>query len=365
MNEILLTITQALQLVALAPSIFVIAFLLFSSRRNGDNVVPILYFLTLSCSFILPLLPIFGAAGNQLAQGALMVGESLTVAFSFLLIIQFLRGSIPPLLYWMILAIPLVGGSPFIYISMLTDEVCLSATNSCLMTGDLFVLYKIISSALIFLLLVFQFARSTARIAVDDVDRAHKYWLIIALIVLSLFILLVDLLVLSEQVAPADAQFIVTVIRIGFIYLVLTSIFRLFYDLFDIRLLESSNDKQRAVRDPEQDKKLVKDIRELMEGRHLYREMGLTREGLAKKLNITEHTVSRIVNTYFGKNFNEMVNDYRIREAKDRLLQEDTQITVIAFEVGFSSIASFNRVFKELAGSSPTAFRAFHANSVR
>jgi AraC-like DNA-binding protein len=47
-----------------------------------------------------------------------------------------------------------------------------------------------------------------------------------------------------------------------------------------------------------------------------------------------------------------------VEEAKQRLSDEETAVTVIAFEVGFSSIASFNRVFKGLTGMSPSAYRS-------
>ncbi len=33
-------------------------------------------------------------------------------------------------------------------------------------------------------------------------------------------------------------------------------------------------------------------------------------------------------------------------------------VTQIAFDVGFNSLASFNRVFKETTGQSPTEYRA-------
>lgn len=362
MNEILLTITQALQLVALAPSIFVIAFLICASHRNADNIVPILYFLALGCTFVTPLLPIFAEIGESASlQGALMLGESLVPALSFLLIIQFLRGQIPPPLFWLILLIPLVGGMPFIYLALQGNEVCLDNVR-CVAADDLQTLYDVFGSALIFLLLIVQFVRSTGRIAVDDADRAHKYWLIIALIVLNLCVMLIDLLRLSETIQSTDAILGVTILRIGFLYLALTSIFRLFYDIFEVHVTEPANVKN-AIKTAEHDKRIVEQLRDLLENQHIYREMGLSREGLAKQLGISEHRASHIVNTYFHKNFNELINEYRIREAKHRLLTEETQITVIAYDVGFNSIASFNRVFKEITGTSPSAFRSFHANN--
>jgi AraC-like DNA-binding protein len=359
MSEMLLTITQALQLVALAPSIFVIAFLVCTSKRDGDNFVPIFYFLALGASFLIPLLSIFGEVDEmRVYLGWLMFAANLSPAFSFLLIVQFLHGARPPLLYWLVLTIPIFGGTPFIYASIQASEVCLDNTY-CVVTDDLRMLYNVVSAALIFLLLMVYIARSLSRIAIDDIDRKHKYWLVVSLVLLNLILLLVDLFTLADNLSKSDALLISTVIRIGFIYLVLTSIFRIFYDLFDIQMPEMMGQKQ-PLRDTEMDKKSAEKITELLSAKKLYREMELSRDMLAKELGLSEHQVSRIINSHFHKNFNELVNQYRVDEAKERLKREDTQITVIAFDVGFNSIASFNRVFKEMAGSSPSAYREFH-----
>lgn len=353
MNEILLTITQALQLVAIAPCLFVIIFLIVTGRRTGENIIPAFYFASLCCSFILPLLDLFGDIGqNPWLKGGMLFGENLTVPFSFLLISQFLHGRIPPLSYWLILALPLIGGSPFVVVMLSANEVCLDII-SCFPTTSLHTLYSVFSTALILLLLTYQLSTSAARIAIDETDRKHKYWLIISIVALNLVLATLDLMVVAGKLRAADVLIASTVIRITFIYLVLTSIFAVFYELFEIENEPSQNN----ARTQEQDRTLVEKISVLLEKEHLYREMGLSRTVLADKLGISEHQTSRIINAYFRKNFNELINGFRVDEAKLRLSGEDTTITVIAFEVGFNSIASFNRVFKELVGTSPSEYR--------
>ena len=60
------------------------------------------------------------------------------------------------------------------------------------------------------------------------------------------------------------------------------------------------------------------------------------------------------------ENFNQYVNQFRIEEAK-RLLREDKdrslQIYNLAIDLGYTSANSFNRVFKEAVGLTPTEFR--------
>lgn len=359
MSDILITITQALQLVALVPSIFVVVFLLCMFKRDGSNVVPILYFLALACQFVIPLLPVlYLEEADWWIHGGLVAGAGLVPAFSFLLIVQFLRGGIPPLIYWAVLAIPLIGGTPFIYAALQSQEVCLD-NSYCIVTDNLRVLYDVASNCLIFMLVVIYVARGNARITKEDTDRKHKYWLMIALVILNLVVIAIDLLHLNDNLAEADTLLIATVIRIGFIYLVLTSIFRLFYDVFEVQMADASG-KTQAIRNPEHDKQVVDQLNDLLEYQKAYREMGLNRKKMAEQLSVSEHQLSRIINSYFKKNFNELINQYRVNEAKERLLTEpEVQITTIAYEVGFNSIASFNRVFKELTESSPSAYRSF------
>src|SRR4051812_45021546 len=105
-----LTITQALQLVGLTPCLFLIVFLLTLLPRNPQTVIPIFYFIALASGFALPLLGLSPYAHKAWLVGMLLLQESTLTAFSFLLICQFMTGRIPSLPYWLVLAIPLLGG---------------------------------------------------------------------------------------------------------------------------------------------------------------------------------------------------------------------------------------------------------------
>jgi AraC-like DNA-binding protein len=58
-----------------------------------------------------------------------------------------------------------------------------------------------------------------------------------------------------------------------------------------------------------------------------------------------------------GINFTEYVSRVRIERAKNLLLNPNLRVSEIAYEVGFQSLTHFNRVFKKLAGQSPTEYR--------
>ncbi len=352
--ESVLTLAQALQLVGLAPCLFVVAFLLGMVRKNPQALIPIGYFLSLACGFALPLADIFISGAHDRMIAGLLFGESVLVAFSFLLILQFLIGRVPPLPYWLVLAIPLVGGGSMIYASLMQgSEACLR-DQVCMDVQSVRTLYNIFSSAMVFLLLVYYSSRFKGMES-EDIVRRHKYWLIVALIAVHLLVLAVDLARLGHHLTVVQAQFTETVFRLTFIYLVITSLFRVFFPALATKIIEVP--VGRAY-DHAADLTYAETIKTLLTTQRAYREMRLNRARLAKKVGIGEHHLSRVINHHFGMSFNELINGYRIEEAKERLKGEATPITTIAFEVGFNSIASFNRVFKAKVGVSPTEFRS-------
>ncbi len=92
----------------------------------------------------------------------------------------------------------------------------------------------------------------------------------------------------------------------------------------------------------------------------LYLESDLTLSKLAKLFGKSNQKISEIINQYSGKNFNDFINHFRVKEAKIKLLaKENKQYTIatIAFDVGFNSLSSFNYAFKKFVGVTPSAFR--------
>jgi len=58
-----------------------------------------------------------------------------------------------------------------------------------------------------------------------------------------------------------------------------------------------------------------------------------------------------------GCSFTEYLNRIRIEHAREALLKPQARVSEVAYEVGFQSLTHFNRVFKKLAGESPTSYR--------
>ncbi len=93
----------------------------------------------------------------------------------------------------------------------------------------------------------------------------------------------------------------------------------------------------------------------------VHREQGLTIGELANQLGVPEHRLRALINQRLGyRNFSAFLNSYRIAEAKAMLASPahvDLPILTIAMDLGYASLAPFNRAFREDAGLPPSDFR--------
>lgn len=101
-------------------------------------------------------------------------------------------------------------------------------------------------------------------------------------------------------------------------------------------------------------------LRRLMEEEHIFRDGALTLPALARRMDLSPHNLSEVINTRFGQNFFDLVNSYRVREVCERLADPAAKqftILAIAFDAGFNSKTSFNTIFKKHVGITPSAYR--------
>ena len=97
-----------------------------------------------------------------------------------------------------------------------------------------------------------------------------------------------------------------------------------------------------------------------MEEKKPYLDIDLTIHDLSGALNIPRHYLTQIINEKLNRNFYQFINEYRVEEVR-RLLQDPAYkkytFTAIAFEAGFNSKSSFNSVFKETVGKTPSQYK--------
>ncbi|OAO01475.1 hypothetical protein A8B75_01070 [Sphingomonadales bacterium EhC05] len=93
----------------------------------------------------------------------------------------------------------------------------------------------------------------------------------------------------------------------------------------------------------------------------VYRETGITIRSLAVHLDTPEHRLRNMINQKLGhRNFSSFLNGYRINEAKEKLADRnlvDLPILTIAMDLGYNSLAPFNRAFRAETGITPSDFR--------
>ncbi len=96
----------------------------------------------------------------------------------------------------------------------------------------------------------------------------------------------------------------------------------------------------------------------MTEGR-FYASHGATISDLSEQLSIPAYRLRTIINQQLKfRNFNQFLNHYRIEEVSLRLMKETSlPILTLALDVGFKSISSFNKAFKDIHGKTPSDYR--------
>lgn len=100
---------------------------------------------------------------------------------------------------------------------------------------------------------------------------------------------------------------------------------------------------------------------QLIEKEKLYRTEGLTIRRLADLMEVKEYKLRRLINQHLGfRNFNDFLHSYRIQEAC-AILADPTKkhlaVLEIAYELGYQSLAPFNKAFRDITDTTPTAYR--------
>ncbi|MCL3780525.1 AraC family transcriptional regulator [Prolixibacteraceae bacterium JC049] len=86
----------------------------------------------------------------------------------------------------------------------------------------------------------------------------------------------------------------------------------------------------------------------------------LTLQEMADQLEISKHHLTQVINERLHKNFYQFINEYRIEEVKRRMiLPENDNITIlgIAYDCGFNSKSAFNKIFKQVVGTTPSQYK--------
>ncbi len=114
--------------------------------------------------------------------------------------------------------------------------------------------------------------------------------------------------------------------------------------------------------DPKIAEKTIAALTRAMAEEKLYLNPTLGLQDIVTYTGINQKTISYALNQHLGKSFKEFVNEYRVNEVINRLGKakfDHLTIMGIAYECGFNSQATFQRVFKSITKKSPKSYRQF------
>ncbi len=109
----------------------------------------------------------------------------------------------------------------------------------------------------------------------------------------------------------------------------------------------------------------AKTLEERVLSEQWFLESRLSIRDLAARMQTNETYISKALNQGAGQSFNQYINSLRVKHAQSLIIESNDQILEIALKSGFNSKATFNRVFRTIAGMTPTQYKAQHSVEVK
>ncbi len=202
----------------------------------------------------------------------------------------------------------------------------------------------------------------------DDLVAARRNARVVTIVFTCIYAILILLLELGDSSLRDSPVF--SLLNAGLVCLS-TSIFSwyFFQDKFKDRRItvaekshcEHSETDTNLPKIPNVYKNIHLQLRQLMlDG--FYKETQLSIKTLASKLQTPEHQLRELINKHLGyRNFSDFLSSYRIPAACaqfEDLTHVRKPILTIALELGYGSIAPFNRTFKAQKGMTPKEYRS-------
>jgi len=143
---------------------------------------------------------------------------------------------------------------------------------------------------------------------------------------------------------------------LSFIFWVSINAFKQYYPL---QIFTSKPSKQAVSIAEKELSELLDKLESLMTKDKVFLNPDLSLELLSKYLEVSEKHCSYILSKGMEMNFNQYVNNFRIAAFKERIKEGQNKtftLTSIAYDCGFNSKSTFNRVFKSTCGVTPSEF---------
>lgn len=159
---------------------------------------------------------------------------------------------------------------------------------------------------------------------------------------------------------PIDSDFIGCLMMTALIYYMTFTILRQPSLLIATLPLTIAPKYQKSKLDTQSCQQYAKQLQKVMAEQRPFLNDNLSLEDLAKMLELRPNQLSQVINDGLQLSFHDLVNTYRLEEVKRKLhdpKESHKTILALAYESGFQSKATFNRIFKATEGITPSAFR--------
>jgi AraC-like DNA-binding protein len=129
--------------------------------------------------------------------------------------------------------------------------------------------------------------------------------------------------------------------------------------LNDDNFEKAESQHQPLVISPERMVEIDQIVKEVFSEKKPYLQQRYSLKDLAIDTNIPLHYLSAFINKYWGKNFNDFINEFRVHHCKDKILNEEykfKKLEAIAEESGFNNRNTFAIAFKKVTGLKPSEY---------
>ncbi len=223
-----------------------------------------------------------------------------------------------------------------------------------------------ILSVMTYLIFSFRLVRSYQRSLLNNISYTeridlrwvNKFILVAAGSFILILVFVILGMTLGGKFAPLqwnEPRAFILLIYSGVLYWLSISGFKQAQTLRIIQLEETNGDNHEGHSE------VISTLKVAIEANKFYRNPKLSLSDLSAVVNISERTISTAINQELGKNFFQLINEYRVAEMKERLKDPNNdhlKILSLAYDAGFNSKASFHRVFKSYTGQTPKEYRA-------
>lgn len=346
---------ELLAILGLAQSVAVLVYMAFRSGHIVHAVIPVLYFLVIGSAFYAEFAEVFIAEYYSFFHWLAFFLWASVPALSVLLVAQLARSPRHPhAAYYSFLLLPII-----LFLAFVADHKFYGGAYD-----EYLPILSVVFGAVTLLGLWVKRDLLTQLYNNKINAGADRYWLSMALIFFNVLFIAGLFLESLGAFQPHIWDMLRLIVTNVFVYLASTSLFRIYPQAFFV-----VNDGRRADDAVKQalsaDEQLIlARLIALFDVEKVYQEASLTRTELAQELKISEGLLSRLVSAHYTKSVPQLINGYRVQDAAVLIAQTDAPIKDIAEEAGFSSIATFNRVFKDITGKSPSAYRKDATNII-